>query len=48
MHALLTELSSWTPLELGAAVLALVYLVLAARESQWCWPAAFISTGKTL
>ena len=27
-----------------AVLLALVYVVLAAAESIWCWPAAFIST----
>ncbi|MFL0803936.1 MAG: nicotinamide riboside transporter PnuC [Agarilytica sp.] len=30
--------------ELLAVLLALAYLVLALRESIWCWPAAFIST----
>ncbi|MFL0800278.1 MAG: nicotinamide riboside transporter PnuC [Agarilytica sp.] len=30
--------------ELIAVLLALAYLVLALRESIWCWPAAFIST----
>lgn len=31
-------------LELIAMVLSLVYVILAARGSLWCWPAAFIST----
>ena len=31
-------------LELVAMLLALAYVILAARGSLWCWPAAFIST----
>lgn len=31
-------------LELVAVALAIVYLLLAVRESLWCWAAAFIST----
>jgi nicotinamide mononucleotide transporter len=31
-------------LELIAMVLSLAYVVLAAKGSLWCWPAAFIST----
>ncbi len=31
--------------ELVAVVLAVAYLVLAIRQSVWCWPCAFISTG---
>ena len=31
-------------LELGAMLLALAYVILAASGSLWCWPAAFIST----
>jgi nicotinamide mononucleotide transporter len=27
-----------------AALLGIIYVILAARESQWCWPFAFIST----
>ena len=30
--------------ELTAVVLAIAYLLLAMKQSQWCWPAAFIST----
>ena len=36
------ELTSWW--EVPAVVLAILYLVLAARENIWCWGAAFIST----
>ena len=31
-------------LELVAMQLSLAYVILAARGSRWCWPAAFIST----
>jgi nicotinamide mononucleotide transporter len=31
-------------LELVAMLLSLAYVLLAARSSLWCWPAAFIST----
>lgn len=37
----LTALSGW---EVVAALLGVGYVVLAARESMWCWPAAFCST----
>lgn len=30
--------------EYSATALSVVYVVLAAKQSQWCWPAAFIST----
>ena len=36
------ELTSWW--EVPAVVLAILYLVLAARENIWCWGAAFVST----
>ena len=31
--------------EIVAVVLAIAYLVLAIRQSVWCWPCAFVSTG---
>ena len=37
-----TSLSAW---ELVAVLLGIAYLLLAVRESLWCWYAAFISTG---
>jgi nicotinamide mononucleotide transporter len=40
LNGLLT-LSGW---EVFAALLGVGYIVFAARESQWCWPMAFIST----
>lgn len=41
---LLDAVSAMGWLEGVAVLLALVYVVLAAMESIWCWPAAFIST----
>ncbi len=40
---LLAELAASGPPELIAVFLGLAYLVLAARLSIWCWPAAFVS-----
>lgn len=37
----LLAMSGW---EVFAAVLGISYVILAAHESQWCWPLAFIST----
>lgn len=39
-HAL-SAMSRW---EVVAALLGIGYVILAARESQWCWPLAFVST----
>lgn len=33
--------SGW---EIVAALLGMAYIIFASRESQWCWPLAFIST----
>lgn len=37
----LLAFSAW---ELAAVILAIAYLLLAMKQSQWCWPAAFVST----
>ena len=37
----LLAMSSW---EILASLLGIAYVILAARESQWCWPFAFTST----
>ena len=37
----LLALSGW---EVFAALLGMGYIIFAARESQWCWPLAFVST----
>ena len=37
-----------TPLEAVAVFFSVLYLVLAIRESLWCWPAAFVSSVLTV
>jgi nicotinamide mononucleotide transporter len=44
MQQLLTELLTLNLPELVAVALAIAYLLLAVRENQWCWLAAFFST----
>jgi nicotinamide mononucleotide transporter len=36
------------PLEATSVLFAILYLVLAIRESLWCWPAAFLSSVLTI
>jgi nicotinamide mononucleotide transporter len=36
-------LGNVSPIEYGAVGFAVVYLVLAIRQSAWCWPAALVS-----
>lgn len=43
--ALLEALAAMPYWEMIAVVLAVTYVILAAKESAWCWPAAFVSTG---
>ena len=43
-NSVLEAVSTMSWLEALAVLLALAYVVLAAYESMWCWPAAFIST----
>jgi len=45
VDTLLGELGNWSSVEAVAAVLAVAYVVLAARQSIWCWPCAILSTG---
>lgn len=35
-------------LEIISVIFGLAYIVLAARENSWCWPAAFIGTGTAI
>ena len=44
MQELLNYFINLPLLELTAMLLALAYVILAAKGSLWCWPAAFIST----
>lgn len=41
----LLQIAQTPVLEWGAVLLAVAYLILAIRQSIWCWPCAFISTG---
>ncbi len=41
---LLAALVAMSPWELAAVALGIAYLLLAMRESLWCWYAAFVST----
>lgn len=43
--ALLAAAQAMSPAEVVAVVLGIAYLLLAVRESLWCWPAALVSTG---
>ena len=40
----LTALQQMSPWEIAAALMGVAYILLAAKESQWCWPFAFFST----
>jgi len=40
----INELLASSGWELAAVILAVAYLLLAMKQNQWCWPAAFIST----
>jgi len=39
--AAFSQMSGW---EIGAALMGVAYILLAAKESQWCWLFAFFST----
>lgn len=41
---LLDAMAAMSYWEVAAVILAILYVTLAARESVWCWPAAFVST----
>lgn len=45
MSALVEQLGAMRAVEFVAVALAIAYLVLAIRQSPWCWPCAFVSTG---
>ncbi|WP_022941839.1 nicotinamide mononucleotide transporter [Psychromonas hadalis] len=44
MSDIFTSIMSMSTWEAFATVLALFYVVLAAKGNMWCWPAALIST----
>lgn len=44
MDSFTRELGQWSLIEVVAVVLAVAYVVLAARQIIWCWPCAIAST----
>ncbi len=44
MDSFTNELGHWSSIEVVAVVLAVAYVVLAARQILWCWPCAIAST----
>ncbi|KGJ92506.1 nicotinamide riboside transporter PnuC [Colwellia psychrerythraea] len=44
LHSVLAYFQQLPWLELIAMLLSIAYVMLAAKGSRWCWPAAFIST----
>ena len=48
IEALLNAWAATSNLEIVSVVFGLLYVVLAARENPWCWPAAFIGTGTAI
>jgi len=43
-NAFIEAFLALSPWEVLATILGIIYVVLAAKESFWCWPAAFVST----
>ncbi len=48
MEQILTALQATSTLELVSVAFGLAYVILAARENIWCWPAAFVGTGTAI
>jgi len=44
LEPLITALQATSALEWVSVAFGLIYVILAARENSWCWPAAFIGT----
>lgn len=44
MSQFVEQILATSGLEWGAVVLAIAYVLLAAKQSNWCWAAAFVST----
>ena len=45
MEAVLNQLGAGSPVEAVAAALGIAYVLLATRQSIWCWPCGMVSTG---
>ena len=43
-NTVISALSAMSGWEAFASLLGIIYIVLASRELQWCWPFAFVST----
>ncbi|MEH6455857.1 MAG: nicotinamide riboside transporter PnuC [Cocleimonas sp.] len=43
-NAVIEAFLALSPWEVFATILGIIYVILAAKESFWCWPAAFVST----
>ena len=48
LRAAYVELLATSGLELVAVIFGVLYIVFAARQSLWCWPAAFIGTASSV
>jgi nicotinamide mononucleotide transporter len=44
----LAGIGGLSPIEAAGVLFSVLYLVLAIRESLWCWPAAFLSSALTI
>lgn len=48
VNSLITAWQATSQLEVVSVLFGLAYIILAARENSWCWPAAFIGTGAAI
>ena len=48
LEAIITAWHATSTLEIVSVLFGLAYVILAARENVWCWPAAFIGTGTAI
>lgn len=47
-EAVIEAWAATSGLEIVSVAFGLLYIILAARENLWCWPAAFIGTGTAI
>jgi len=48
VESIATAWAATSPLEIVSVAFGLLYVILAARENIWCWPAAFIGTATAI
>ena len=48
LNAVIEAWAATSHTEIVAVVFGLIYIVLAAKENIWCWPAGFIGTGTSI